>query len=406
MTESELETLKRVLLGSALAGGATAGIVGLARNTTEDENDAAAAAALEAPAVKRIKLPARLPAPEKAASLEGYAAPAAGVLTAAGVYALVSNALRARREKQLQEQLGEAKDKHLQAIATEAEATKAASTGWIIPAGVSSVALLALATGLLGNRMLERRLPRGKLPESQLRPRLVVEQEDETKPESAKQASIDTLPYETEFLLRSALALEDSAPTVLTPVLKAAAAGKIDELRQAAVEGRFIDSAEGIAANCKNASRARKEAAITWLAHDEDLAPSIGAIAAASCFARCPTQFALAKSASMRGHDDELLLLAINTIGAHRKSAAFAHPLYTKAASVAAENAPKGGINIAGMLGEALRNGEDAESEDGDEAEGMEQDDGEDAGSSDGIDNPTGIPKPVVAQPAHVPTQP
>lgn len=340
------------LTGGLLLGGGAGLATTLIRRRSKALEDEARAAQ----ANKDDVLYVHVPTGEKAASLlQDPAAGMAGVLGATGAYALVDAYLRKKERARLQKELEEAQRIHASDLVAEGTAAKQAGLAW--GAGGTALGLMALASAIVANRALDKTFPVAKSRgPDKLRPKRIVVVPDPAEDGAEKTASID----ETELLLHVALELEKGAAVGLGDVVKAAAHGKLEILEKAAADNTLFETAELHARELGEPSAVRKFAAVTWIASHPAVGAQMEALAASTVYGRTPTHCALAKSASADGLEDELRMLAVLNMQAHRRG--MSEKLAKFYARVPTEKFASG-ISMSDMLGLALVAPEDREAE-------------------------------------------
>jgi hypothetical protein len=206
MNDRDKQILKKFILGGASIGAGTALVTSLLNymgrlkdRTKEDSSQDDETLYIDVPVQK------------EASVLNTGAAMAAGALATMGSYALVRRLYKEMLKRELQKEVDEAQQIHLQALQEEAEKEYKKSAAVQQPAGkplgvletvtsipVASALLLALASGALTNHMLDKTFPAIEKPKFK-RPRRIVLREVQVNKKDDEQsdelAATETNPY-------------------------------------------------------------------------------------------------------------------------------------------------------------------------------------------------------------------
>jgi hypothetical protein len=206
MNERDKQILKKFILGGASIGAGTALITSLLNymgrlkdRTKEDSGQ------------DDETLYINIPTQKEASVLNTGAAMAAGALASMGSYALIRRLYTEMLKRELQKEVDEAQQIHLQALQEEAEreSKKAASTKQpegkplgvletVTSIPVASALLLALASGVLTNHMLDKTFPAIEKPKFKRPRRIVLREVQVNKKDNEKADALavtETNPY-------------------------------------------------------------------------------------------------------------------------------------------------------------------------------------------------------------------
>lgn len=289
--------------------------------------------------------------PETPSHLGNTLALAGLPLAALGSHALVQKLYANYKKKQLQAELDSAQNMYIDELAKSASGQSGMGLATTVTHALPAAALLvALASGVLTNKTLDKQFPQAKSPMSNRPKRLVVRETPYDEEGMIKEQSINDDAY--EGLLRTVLELPDSASkSGLGDLVKAAAAGRTEEiLRSSDVDPDLtFDLVKGASSTCQ----VKTDLAIGWLIRDPETAEFVKLSAALEFFenktgaALC----AFARQLPEELHDD--LIKSAAAFCAESRKERYAGYGY----SIEVEKQASSPFNLVDALGEALVGG-------------------------------------------------
>jgi hypothetical protein len=251
----------------------------------------------------------------KTASDENVVSPMANTLALAalptaalGANALVRKIYSKIRRKQLQAELDAAQQLYIDDLAQKSANTDgrglfgAGATPLALPA---AALLVALTSGVLSHKVLDKQFPAVQRPRSTKPKRMVIREVEPTgmeegmiKEQSAAQDHADAY----EHLIRTVINHPESGPqSGLLDLVKAAAAGRTEEILRASDDS--METVFEVVKGAADTTDFRKDLAIAWLAREPELMPSVVKIAAAEYLETAPVLFAMAACLDEEGQD-------------------------------------------------------------------------------------------------------
>ena len=346
LSEADRHILQNYLMGGLAVGGAAGTGVSLVHylknlqqasgeDTSEDDD------------ILYLNLPQ---AQKQAASLGIPSAALAGsVLTGLGGYALVRGIYKKFRKQQLQKELDDAQQAYIGMLETEAGAMKSArdraptltETALSVPG--AAMLLMALASGVVTHKTLEKNFPRAEAP-TRVNPRRVIIRRNKSKVEDSPEEEVIDLPEEDVKMANYKDALECLTLTVLGDsqrVKKSALADIVGAVSQGRL-GEVCDNVnklgwEGAVELIKGASLPQDDAllgmSVRACIENKNISEGFGLIATSEYSDMAPNYVKAASN--MNGPmGDALLGIAATMQTAHRKGICDLEEGISKEASV------------------------------------------------------------------------
>ncbi len=229
-------------------------------------------------------------------------------------YALIRKLYEKQKRKAMQKELDEAQNAYLDTMAPRKDGEKEASF-WDKALAMPGVAtlLLAASSGVLTNKILDKNFPAPKAPAS-IRPRRLVlrdqppvEEEEEVREKAAAEADA------SEGLLAMVLAHREAGEASgLGDLLKAAAAGRTEEILHASDEG--IDTMFEVVKSAgvpEPTTALQRDLATGWLVREPEIAEAIKLAAALEFSNAYPMAMAMASAVPADMQDDMIKLSAL-----------------------------------------------------------------------------------------------
>jgi hypothetical protein len=248
----------------------------------------------------------------RAKSAGQAAAIASSLVGAPVVYALIRKAYEKQKRMALQEELDQAQNSYLDTMVPGAKQAGILGLADKVFAAPAVATLLAMVgSGVLTDRILDKNFPAPKAPNS-LRPRRLVlrdappakVEEDEEQEKVAADAA--------EGLLASVLAVPESAQASgLGDLVKAAAAGRTEEILQASDEGFETMMALTKSAGVETFTELQRDLATGWLVREPELAPVVKLAAAIEFAGTFPLAMTLAREVPDEMKDDMVKFAAL-----------------------------------------------------------------------------------------------
>lgn len=314
MSPADKQQIARALVGGGLLGGGVGLVTSLVNHLKTMDRRAQAANAtdgdddviyINVPKRKGVKVASD--DPNKVSPLATTLV-LAGVPTAAlGANALVRKLYSKFRQKQLQAELDAAQQLYIDDLAQKSANTEGRGLvggGGAIMAVPAAALLVALTSGVLSHKVLDKQFPAVQSPRKARPRRMVVREVEPTTEEGMiKEQSVQAdMADAYEHLIRTVISHPESGPASgLLDLVKAAAAGRTEEILRASDDS--METVFEVVKGAADTTDFRKDLAIAWLAREPELMPSVVKLAAAEYREVAPVFCAMAECLDDEGQN-------------------------------------------------------------------------------------------------------
>lgn len=374
MNSADKQQVARALVSGGLIGGGVGLITSLVNHLKTMDRRAQAASATDGDDdVIYINVPKR-PGVKAASDDDNQVSPVGTTLALAGlpVAAIGTNALVRKiygklRRKQLQAELDAAQQLYIDDLAQKSASDSGRGLvggGGAVMAIPAAALLVALTSGVLSHKVLDKQFPAVQSPRKNRPRRMVIREVEPTatpdggmiKEQSAQEDMADAY----EHLIRTVISHPDSgAASGLLDLVKAAAAGRTEEILRASDDS--METVFEVVKGAADTTDFRKDLAIAWLAREPELMPSVVKLAAAEYREVAPVFCAMAACLDDEGQEAAVKAAAdfcrVYRFDKYAQGRDLSHLEHVKAASA---------LDVAGLLQSALESSDTEEN--GDEA--------------------------------------